>query len=37
MAARSKAGVCGHPLAGIVGPNSAVGNECLLSVLGVVR
>jgi hypothetical protein len=37
VAARSKAWVCGHPLAGIVGPNPAVGNECLLSMLRVVR
>ena len=38
VAARSKAWVCGHSLAGIVGSNPAGGvNVCLLRVLCVVR
>ena len=37
VAARSKAWVCGHSLAGIVGSNPAVGMDvCLLRLLCVV-
>jgi len=37
VAARSKAWVCGHSLAGIVGSNSAGGMDVCLSLVSVVR